>query len=83
MTLQSVLQLVFGAIKVAVPAIQEVLRPFLKSRVRVFLRIETDLPMVPPERDPIVEIEGAGTLTVDGITFDGVPTVRMKGWAKP
>ena len=83
MTLQSVVQLVFGALRMAVPAVQEVLRPFLKSRVRVILRIEADLPMVPPDRDPIVEIEGAGTLTVDGIDFDGIPTVKVKGGANP
>lgn len=78
MTPQALLNFIMAGLRVAVPTLQAVLRPFLKATVRVRLVLEID---GPGKLDPLVEVEGLGTIDVDGVRFHGAPSLKVSNSA--
>lgn len=65
-----------------VPEVRAALAPYLHARARLTVRVdvETDGPGGPLP-DPVVEVQQAATISVDGLRLDGAPTfnVRLNG----
>lgn len=59
-----------------IPEVAKALAPYLRARVKVRLSVWVDLP---GPVDPLIEVEGAGTVDVTGIKLEGPLHVTLTG----